>query len=487
MMRGLPLLLTLAACQDPINGDPLVEDSDTDQTLDTGSVEAPSEMQWVWDNPNPHGNDILAVWGAEDQAWAVGQNHLAMHWDGTSWSTGLLPLNEEFEDGHYDLWGWSVDDLAVGAAPGVVMWNGDDRAHAVQTSPAFAHIIWGHDSRDVWAIGGGVITKTYRYQGSYYEEVPYSNMSRTTDIYGTDVDRVVSVGWNGEFSTFDGSEWTLRQAGTFHLNGVYSGGPKEVFWLVGDEGGLFAWDGEEAVEYQLETDLDLNALFGTSAEDIWAVGEQGMAAHFDGHNWELASTNTSRDLLAIWGSVDQGFWAVGEDGVILHHDGLAWDSFSEGSYTDFSDAWAVAADDFWVVGDEVLRRQNGTWAKVDTPLSDPALAVWGSAADDLWVLSDTEAAHFDGGWNLFEVPWAEVHALSGPIAVGGAIYKFNGTKWTEDFSSPDLDLRDVWQSGGEAWAGGNVMLHLTGDTWQTMEFPWEEEGKVLCVWSPGVN
>src|SRR5688572_16298635 len=41
---------------------------------------------WIWENPNPQGNALMAVWavGLRD-VWAVGRHGTVAHWDGVRW------------------------------------------------------------------------------------------------------------------------------------------------------------------------------------------------------------------------------------------------------------------------------------------------------------------------------------------------------------------------------------------------------------------
>jgi hypothetical protein len=486
MLRGMLVLLLSLACQttnEPIPLDTDIDDTDVDTDIvgdDDDDSDPKSAWTWAWENPLPHGNDLDAVWGAgADQVFAVGNNAVAMTWDGVDWSTGELPLSEDYEDGHYTLWGWAGDDLAVGTAPGVVMWDPvADRAHAVQTSPDFAKVVWGFDNRDIWAVGGGVFSKTYRYEGTSWSEASdFPTMSNVTAMFGTANDDVMAVGWTAEFSTFDGSAWTLHTAGSDNFHGTWGADGK--YWLVGERGRIYGWDGDAAERYEIDTKRDLYAVWGVSATDVWAVGESGVAVHWNGSAWSVHSTGVSRDLRGVWAAASDDVWAVGDDGVITHFDGSDWSFWSEGEYGDFWDLDEVDGVT-WAVGDVTLRNDGGAWVDAEAPF-----AATGLATDDteLWLVGHGRAAKSSGStWAEVTVPWQVQNGADGRFAVGEAIYELVDGTWV-NVQEVSEELLTVSANGTRAAAGGREVYAHDGSTWTKLSFPWSEDPPVEAIYA----
>jgi len=68
------------------------------------------------------------------------------------------------------------------------------------------------------------------------------------------------------------------------------------------------------------TDVDLNAVWGTSPDDVWAVGDAGVVLHFDGQKWsrmKIAGLGNRRpDLYAVWAPEPGHVW-IGGQGILV--------------------------------------------------------------------------------------------------------------------------------------------------------------------------
>ena len=58
-------------------------------------------------------------------------------------------------------------------------------------------------------------------------------------------------------------------------------GDRDKLWLVGEDGGIWRYDGVDWSQQQSGTDAKLRAITGTSATDVWVAGSGATVLHFD--------------------------------------------------------------------------------------------------------------------------------------------------------------------------------------------------------------
>ena len=127
--------------------------------------------------------------------------------------------------------------------------------------------------------------------------------------------QAVAVGYSGRCYTYDGATWTTcALESNDNLNGVWGDGQGGI-WLVGAYGQLSAWNGTafapldigQASEYLFDVQ-------GTGPNDVWVLGEEHVW-HFNGATW----TSEPMDLAhpsALYVTATE-VWAVGRNGAIL--------------------------------------------------------------------------------------------------------------------------------------------------------------------------
>jgi len=231
----------------------------------------------------------VAVVSTKD-VWAVGStgsNPVALHFDGTKWTSVALATNPAGEPSGGAL-------FAVGAV----------------------------SSTDVWAVG-----------------------SRPT----ADGPGVLVQHWNGHRWSFVAAPG--QPPTDFNqLTGIAVGSIHDV-WAVGSRGDDFDqplvehWDGATwqvvsvpeppQVDPDDPTDTGLGAAAAVSATDVWAVGQAGLVEHFDGQAWTIVpaprpagdTDGTGTRWMAVSARGASDVWAVGGFGgtpVSMHWNGTAW-------------------------------------------------------------------------------------------------------------------------------------------------------------------
>ena len=130
----------------------LVPDAGGASPQDAGSMAGPSLGQGTV-FPAPTLRDLLAVWGTEEQLWAVGRGGTIVHFDGAQWHTPesgtTETLNAVFGLSPSDVWAAGDDGTALHFDG--TTWSAVD----VGTYRGSLRAIWAAASDDVWFGGEG--------------------------------------------------------------------------------------------------------------------------------------------------------------------------------------------------------------------------------------------------------------------------------------------------------------------------------------------
>ncbi len=159
-----------------------------------------------------------------------------LHYDGTAWSTVVLPELERPTRAFFKIWGSSANDIVVVGQSGILLrWNG---------------AVWNEIGL---GIDGDLIS-----------------------VWGTGPDRIAVVGGrsNGVVATWDGSEWRTASLSPLPgLNGVWMR-DRDVIHAVGVDGLLLRIDFDSLVasEDLTEARAEFHAVFGDASGRLTAVG-----------------------------------------------------------------------------------------------------------------------------------------------------------------------------------------------------------------------
>jgi hypothetical protein len=270
----------------------------------TGTRVSTSGVVWVirhWDGarwsqvPASGTAAAAAVWArAADDAWAVGANGVALHWDGTSWlatDTSNFRAPATGETSLASVWSAAANDVwAVGyiypssAGPGLIVhYNGTAWTRFVVDLPDGLFKVWGTASNDVWAGGSSGIV----------------------------------VHW-------DGKVWTRVDGGTsLYRFGIWGAASNDV-WAVGNGGAVTRFDGNTWSPFFTEGYTEYAAISGASTSNAWAVGKfTGFAGtpragytgrligHWNGSQWSRCKTAGLSALSDVWVSKTAKVWVAG--------------------------------------------------------------------------------------------------------------------------------------------------------------------------------
>jgi hypothetical protein len=267
-------------------------------------------------NPGGWGNIIWSssaltdrdVWAVGVQATFTSNDPLALHWNGTTWTSVPVPTPvPDCEDGNIQWAGNSLNDVDAVAA------------------------------NDVWAVGGdcyGIDTLAEHWNGSSWSIVPGPQIpgGEWATLYGVEAvssSNAWAVGYAGSESPlvehWNGQAWSIVNVpGQGYLGDMASTGPNDV-WAVGssDTGPLVEhFNGSQwsVVSVPQPAGGYLGSVTALSPTNVWAVGSQGISAtrtlvmHYDGKTWQVVpSPNPSEAASAD--NVLRGVAAVGPNDV----------------------------------------------------------------------------------------------------------------------------------------------------------------------------
>ncbi|MDS1309016.1 WD40/YVTN/BNR-like repeat-containing protein [Marinobacter xiaoshiensis] len=201
-------------------------------------------------------------------------------------------------------------------------------------------------------------------------------------------------------------------------------------FAAGQLGRIYRFDGQQwALHYDLNLDLTILGMWGSSPESLYAVGDEGLILHFDGLRWQRMPSGTQSALYSLWAMDDEHMLAPGDFGLVLRHNGKDWSEFNVGTENFLYGIWGDSLSNIYAVGlSGTLAHFNGQrWQQMATRLREDLLAISGSDA-------------------------------AGAFAVGtrGCVLRLDRDQWVTEVSGSDAGLRAVCATrSGAVYAVGD--------------------------------
>jgi hypothetical protein len=343
-----------------------------------GSAAAAVCGAWIQEpsvSPSFRQNELVSVTSiSPTDAWAVGdasinnQVPLAEHWNGATWSSFSVPIDESasaYLAGVASISTtnvWAVGYLYNQGPPPVYRqliehWDGlnwseiaPPRSRAAMLQLFGLTAVPGTD--ELWAVGyaqrstesGPIKALIEHYDGTSWTRVRSANPTSYNVLYGvsatssTDVWAVGKSAVGTKVGTlvehWDGVSWStvpspsLRWLGA-QLHAVSAIKPNKV-WAVGYRGTrslIEHWNGRQWIAMKsANPGADSNQLFGVfglDGKDVWAVGSSNTSGtasnlieHWDGTSWSVFPSpqpGPPNRLFAVGGSSASDVWALGSD------------------------------------------------------------------------------------------------------------------------------------------------------------------------------
>jgi hypothetical protein len=230
---------------------------------------------------------------------------------------------------------------------------------------------------------------------------------------------------------------TNRDSGSGYYTNLGSGRPNAIFsldsshaWVVGDDL-ILNYNGVDWKMKKPRENASYTGVWASSPSQVWVAGSignniktmSGEILFFNGHKWMHQKQLAGMRLDGIFGLDSSHVWAFGDGGTILFFDGGGWTAQRTGVDWNVKDIWASDPDHVWAVGSGGILFCNGIswssqWMKKSSPIFPGLNSIDGLGTDRVWA-----AGSADGG-------------------VSASILFFDGTEWTQQFTSPGPGSQD---------------------------------------------
>ncbi|MBW2735833.1 MAG: hypothetical protein JRH20_25895 [Deltaproteobacteria bacterium] len=264
------------------------------------------------------GMPLSALWGAEDQVWAVGAQGRVLRREAGLWRAEDAGCSEHLTA----VWASSDDVWVVGYSGTVLHYTGARWGKVEVPTSALLTGIWGRSATEIWIVGeAGTIL---RFDGMSWQAEESSVSATITAIHGTDA-QVVAVGPEGlVLRRVDGRWQRDREVGSEALlTSVFVDEVQGRVWACGLAGTLL----ERTPEGRwIQRELPLNAALTAvwhDGEQLWVVGYGGTILRgVNDAPLEVVSYFTAAgaaDLLTIYGG-PRALFVAGARGAVLRYD-----------------------------------------------------------------------------------------------------------------------------------------------------------------------
>ncbi len=378
-------------------------------------------------------NDIYAV-GTID-VFAVGDNGLIRHYDGSSWSTMASPVSVSLKS----VWGRAYNDVfAVGSGGTILHYNGTQWQKMSSPTHDDLYCVWGFSQSGGPVYAGGRNGNILLFSGGQWTfmDTPFSDgiwrYSIIYDIWGVSPTELYAVG-HGYDSSQSGS------------------GPFDIF--LSNSGGN-SWTDEPHTfpgQVQLSPESVWGVESGNNVYDVYIGGRNGVYRLQQGSwgNWQQILSGGNADFpWKIWGTFNNSIWFVGQGyhEILIHYNGNTSTTLSTTTIDQYAGSTAIAGtsdEDIFISGWEgmILHAKNGAVSSMTMLPRSPLRGVYGTTLSSLYAVGDR-----------------------------GSIFSFDGTNWKPMASPTNKDLYAVCGVGSSMFAvgSGGTVLHYDGSTWSSV-------------------
>ena len=227
--------------------------------------------------------DAPTLWWVQgfgsDDVWAVGEQGLIVHFDGTEWT---VVVDGTFDYTLWGVWGaspdniWTVGGTVTGGVPSIIRhWDGSMWSDVpdVGLDGELLFKVWGLAENDVWVVGTG--GATIHYDGSEWTRLPPVTEARLLTVRGRATDDIYAVGGvlGPVVLHYDGSVWSeLPVDALGGLMGVWTA-PGQPTVISGHNGVvLIEQDAGEFYQPETGTFMDLHGAWGDGEGNYLAGG-----------------------------------------------------------------------------------------------------------------------------------------------------------------------------------------------------------------------
>ncbi|AKV00102.1 hypothetical protein AKJ09_06765 [Labilithrix luteola] len=304
---------------------------------------------------------------SKTDVWAAGPGGALAHFDGTTWVTVNLGIQETIRG----LWLRDSSEVSLAGLSRLYARGGALPDGGVRTPDG------------AWAF----------YAPSYVDDQVPTAMDRLSTAWAAPGAEWLWCGalGSGVGDSFEqgGGLWRLRQspsapfesasgisktncgvAGCANVSSIHGWSTNDL-WAVGPSGAtVLISDAQGAAPsakgYNSQTLNALSGVWAASATDAWSVGAVGTIRHYTGDPmlWDIVpDIPTNVNLNAVWGSSPMDVWAVGDSGVVLHFDGASWSRVKIAGLgrlrPQLTTVWVAEPGHVWIGGQGVILSLGG--------------------------------------------------------------------------------------------------------------------------------
>jgi hypothetical protein len=228
----------------------------------------------------PGAPDLTTIWGSGvDDVWMLGRERL-LHATagGTRWSQLEPGDHQAFSSG----WGTSANDVWLvteGLPDQWVLRSSDGGASWSGLSPApYASALWGTSASDLWIDSGFFVSRSTDGGATWIRTGPQPETEEGFVIRGSASDDIWILGTGGTlvFSADHGATWRGEASSARVVYDLWSAG-HGFAWATG--GGVVARLGKAPWVNEVDREVSVSRVWGTSPKDVWAVGPGGLVLH----------------------------------------------------------------------------------------------------------------------------------------------------------------------------------------------------------------
>lgn len=417
-------------------------------------------------------NDIYVV--ASNDVFAVGDNGLIRHYDGSDWSDMTSPVSVSLKS----VWGRTANDVfAVGSGGTILHYNGTSWQKMHSPTQDDLYCVWGFSQvgSNVYAGGRNGNILLYSAGNWSYMDTPFSDgiwrYSIIYDIWGDSTSNLYAVGWGYDSGSGGGGLFDIFLSNT---------GSND--WI------------NQASTYPGSAPLRPESVMGFAGGDVYIGGEEGLYRLQQGSwgNWEqiLSGNSVPGWSRKIWGTSNASVWFVGDDsdgsiynasaGALIHYNGDNSTIISRtaiGQYPQSTAITGTSDNDIFISGRDgaILHAKGGAVSSMTIVPRSPLHGVCGTSLDGLYAVGDRGAIlSIDGNdWKPMASPtnndlYAVCGTTSSMFAAGdkGTVLHYNGSNWSTVNSGVTGSLSDVWCLGANSayvvGSGGVILNCGTG-------------------------
>jgi hypothetical protein len=220
--------------------------------------------------------------GVEDNWFIAGSGGVLLQGDASTWEVaGGLGATTNYL---YDVWANGDEAIAVGDNGVAVYFNGATQLMMTTGTSMDLRGVWGNSGTDVFAVGDDGVILHFDGNVSNLWEVLDSGVGGgldLEDVWGTGHNNMYAVGDDGVMVRYNGTSWSRMFTDTYIDFKAIAGTGANNIYVVGSDD-VFHYDGSRWVQVPQNATYQTIYDVGCSAnDDVFVVGGCATVMHFE--------------------------------------------------------------------------------------------------------------------------------------------------------------------------------------------------------------